>query len=200
MTVNAEINNELSYSYSHRSPVRWILSHTRRMIGFVILAVIGALGNAMMASAIPFFFGIAFADISADQPRTDRLLWLALGIAGSQFARVFLQYLRGASFEYIGQTIEFRIREELYVSLLKKSMTFHHLQPLGDTMARSTDDVRQVNLMFNPGINLVVGSFAFLIQPIVMGYYYHPSLILTPVLFVLCYIVAIYKNRIERQI
>jgi len=37
-------------------------------------------------------------------------------------------------------------------------MTFHSLQPVGDTMARATNDVREINLMFSPGINLVVGS------------------------------------------
>ena len=30
--------------------------------------------------------------------------------------------------------------------------------PAGDLMARATNDVREMNLMFNPGLNLVVGS------------------------------------------
>jgi ABC-type multidrug transport system fused ATPase/permease subunit len=58
------------------------------------------------------------------------------------------------------------IRDELYLSLLGKSMTFHNLQPVGDTMARSTNDVREVNYMFSPGVNLVVGSFMFILMPI----------------------------------
>ena len=57
---------------------------------------------------------------------------------------------------------------KLYLSLLGKSMTFHSLQPVGDTMARATNDVREVNLMFNPGMNLVVGSANFLVMPVLL--------------------------------
>jgi ATP-binding cassette, subfamily B, bacterial len=51
----------------------------------------------------------------------------------------------------LAQKMEREIRDELYVSLLGKSMTFHNLQPVGDTMARATNDVREVNFMFSPG-------------------------------------------------
>ncbi len=30
-------------------------------------------------------------------------------------------------------------------------MTFHSLQPVGDTMARATNDVREINFLFSPG-------------------------------------------------
>ena len=33
--------------------------------------------------------------------------------------------------------------------------------PTGDLMARATNDVREMNLMFNPGLNLVIGSASF---------------------------------------
>ena len=32
-------------------------------------------------------------------------------------------------------------------------------------MARATNDVREVNFMFSPGLNLVIGSLNFLIMP-----------------------------------
>ena len=78
-----------------------------------------------------------------------------------------------------------------YISLLGKSMTFHSLQPVGDTMARATNDVREVNLMFNPGINLVIGSFFFLVMPILAAPRYHPSLLITPLLFAIAYFIAL---------
>ena len=62
-------------------------------------------------------------------------------------------------------------------------MTFHNLQPVGDTMARATNDVREVNYMFSPGVNLVVGSFIFLLMPIFVAGRYHPSLVITPTRF-----------------
>ncbi|HAX69634.1 MAG TPA: ABC transporter ATP-binding protein, partial [Anaerolineae bacterium] len=72
-----------------------------------------------------------------------------------------------------------------------KSMTFHNLQPVGDTMARATNDVREVNYMFSPGVNLVVGSFMFILMPLFFGPRYHPSLVLTPLVFTIIYFVAL---------
>ena len=56
-----------------------------------------------------------------------------------------LQLGRNFGAELVGQRLERDIRDELYVSLLGKSMTFHNLQPVGDTMARATNDVREIN-------------------------------------------------------
>jgi ATP-binding cassette subfamily B protein len=79
----------------------------------------------------------------------------------------------------------------LYLSLLGKSMTFHNLQPVGDTMARATNDVREVNYMFSPGVNLVVGSLIFLLMPIFIAGRYHPSLIAVPIVFIILYFVSL---------
>jgi ATP-binding cassette, subfamily B, bacterial len=74
---------------------------------------------------------------------------------------------------------------------LGKSMSFHSRQPVGDTMARATNDVREVNLLFNPGLNMVVGSLNFLIFPIIVAPSYHPSLVITPIVFIFFYIIAL---------
>ena len=87
-----------------------------------------------------------------------------------------LQLGRNFGAELLAQKMERSVRDELYLSLLGKSMTFHNLQPVGDTMARATNDVREVNYMFSPGINLVVGSLIFLLMPIFVAGRYHPSL------------------------
>ena len=52
--------------------------------------------------------------------------------------------------EVTGQRLERDAREELYVSLLGKSQTFHNRQRVGDLMARATNDVRQLNMMICP--------------------------------------------------
>jgi ATP-binding cassette subfamily B protein len=70
-------------------------------------------------------------------------------------------------------------------------MTFHNLQPVGDTMARATNDVRELNYMFSPGLNLVVGSFVFLLMPILVAGRYHPSLVIVPLVYLLVYFASL---------
>ena len=60
-------------------------------------------------------------------------------------------------------------------------------QPTGDLMARSTNDVREVNLMFNPGLNLVIGSANFLFMPLIAAPSIFPQLVLVPIL---CWIIV----------
>ena len=182
-----------AFEADHRTPLRWILSHTGRYWWLVIVTLIGALGNAALAAAVPIFVGQAFNFMLAETPDLKRLGTIALWIVVSQGIRGVLQLGRNFGAELIGQKLERNIREELYVSLLGKSMTFHNLQPVGDTMARATNDVREINLMFNPGLNLVLGSGNFLIMPLIIAPQYHPSLILVPALFVLGYVLALWQ-------
>jgi ABC-type multidrug transport system, ATPase and permease components len=112
--------------------------------------VVGAYGNALLAAYVPILTGRAFdlvqsgaADIGS------RLLSIALLLGGSQVLRSGLQFGRNFGAEVIAQRVERDVRDELYVSLLGKSMTFHSLQPVGDTMARATNDVREVNFLFS---------------------------------------------------
>jgi ATP-binding cassette subfamily B protein len=76
-------------------------------------------------------------------------------------------------------------------------MTFHNLQPVGDTMARATNDVREINLMFSPGFNLVIGSANFLLMPLVVAPSYHPALLLVPALFMTGYALALWQYLAE---
>lgn len=175
-----------------RTPLRWILSHTGRYWWLLIVTMIGAMGNAALAAAVPIFIGQAFNLMLAESPDLQRLGTIALWIVVSQAIRGILQLGRNFGAELIGQKLERNIREELYVSLLGKSMTFHNLQPVGDTMARATNDVREINLMFNPGLNLVLGSANFMIMPLFFAPQYHPSLVLVPALFIIGYVLALW--------
>ena len=137
--------------------------------------VIGAVGNAALAAVVPVLTGDAFNAMLKPIPDTSVLLPLALIIGVSQVIRGALQLGRNFGAELLAQKLERSVRDELYLSLLGKSMTFHNLQPVGDTMARTTNDVREVNYMFSPGINLVVGSLIFLLMPIFVAGRYHPA-------------------------
>ncbi len=156
-----------------------------------LLILIGALGNAALLALIQVRIGQAFNAVLEEPPALDILLQIALVIGVAAVGRGLLQFARNFGAELLAQKIERDVRNELYISLLGKSMTFHSLQPVGDTMARATNDVREVNFMFSPGLSLVIGSLNFLIMPLIVAPRIHPSLILTPALFVIAYAISI---------
>ena len=153
------------------------------------MMALGAVGNAGLAAVVPVLTGDAFNAMLKPTPDTSVLLPLAFTIGLSQIIRGVLQLGRNFGAELLTQHMERQVRDELYLSLLGKSMTFHNLQPVGDTMARSTNDVRELNYMFSPGLNLVVGSFVFILMPIFVAGRYHPALVITPVVFTVLYFV-----------
>ena len=190
-TSPSEFTLTRRHTSDRRSPARWVLSHATRYWWLILIMFIGAIGNAALSAFVPILTGDAFNAMLATPPEVKVLLPLALIMGGSQILRGVLQLGRNFGAELMAQRIERDVRDELYVSLLGKSMTFHSLQPVGDTMARATNDVREVNYMFSPGINLVVGSLIFLVMPLIFSVRYHWSLLLSPVLFTIFYFITL---------
>jgi len=172
-------------------PARWIATHAMRHKWILLVALAGAFGNAALAAFVPVQVGRAFNAVLETPSQVQVVAQIALMIAISQVIRGLLQLGRNFGFELIAQKVERDIRKELYTSLLGKSMSFHSRQPVGDTMARATNDVREVNFLFNPGVNMVVGSLNFLVFPIVVAPSYHPSLVITPIVFIFFYVIAL---------
>ena len=203
--IVSEFSFETKYQTNQRSPILWILSHAIHQWPWILMALFGATSNAVLASVVPIYIGRAFNEILTDNPQLALLGRFALIIGGSQILRGILQFSRNFGFEIIAQNIEKYVREELYVNLLGKSMTFHNLQSVGDLMARATNDVREVNYMFSPGFNLVIGSLNFLFIPLIVGPSYHPALVITPAAFIILYIFALWHyltilNPVTREV
>jgi len=182
-----------TYKTNHTNTFRFIMSHVWRHPLFIGGLVFGAFSNAALAAAVPYYIGLAFDALVEPGGRGLGFVGLmALAVIASQGLRAVLQFMRNFSAETFGQRIERDVRDELYGSLLGKSMTFHDLLPVGEVMARVTNDVREVNLMMNPGVNLLVGSGMFLIMPLIAGPLIHPQLILVPLVFVISHLIVQY--------
>jgi ATP-binding cassette subfamily B protein len=192
-TSAAEFTIPPLFQTDRRSPVRWILSYARHYWFLLTTLTFGAVANAALAAVIPVFIGQAFNYMLTSPASLRPLGMIALWIMLSQAARSVLQFARNFSAELIGQRVERDARHELYTSLLGKSMTFHALQPVGDVMARATNDVREMNLLFSPGLNLVIGSAVFMVMPVFFALRYHPALVLTPLLFMTGYGLALWQ-------
>ncbi|HRJ42042.1 MAG TPA: ABC transporter ATP-binding protein, partial [Caldilineaceae bacterium] len=174
-----------------KGPVRWLGSHLQHNMWLVIISILGAFGNAALATAIPIYSGQAFNAARGDVVNLQTILWVSLLMVGTQLVRSLLQLARNAASEVQGQRLERDSRQELYASLLGKSMRFHDGYPTGEMMARATNDVRELALLVAPGLNLVVGSANFLIVPILVAPSIHPQLIWTPLIFTILYTFAL---------
>lgn len=184
---------------SRQSSLRWLTAHFWHYWYLGLSMLIGAIGNAALASVVPIMIGLALNELLESPPRTDSLLRFSIIIIVTQFIRGILQLGRNFSAELLGQRMERDIRHEFYTSLLGKSMTYHSLLPVGDVMARATNDVREINFMFSPGLNLVIGSANFIFMPIIFSAQYHPSLVAAPLIFLVLYILALWQYLSELQ-
>ena len=180
-----------AHSYDRRSTPRWIASHIFRYKPLLVTLLIGAWGNAACNFAVPALIGVAFNAIVQPKPDLSIVATCAFWIIISQLVRGGLMFMRNFSSEIVGQRLERDTRDELYASLLGKSMTFHGVHAVGEMMARATNDVHELNLMFSPGINTIIGSAMFLFFPLFVSPGIHPQLILAPALFIVGYFLAI---------
>ena len=121
------------------------------------------------------------------------LIALVLVIVGSAVVQGVTGLARNYSVEFLAQAIERDTREEYYASLLEKSQTFHGRQRVGDLMARATFDVHTLNLMFSPGIMLIMDSALTYAVPMVMIGAIHPRLLLTPALFTVALFLTVWE-------
>ena len=191
MTVS-EFAIQQEWQADRRGPARWILSHALTNKLLILGVFIGAFGNAALAAATPVLTGRAFDAVAAAPPDLRGVATAAGLVAVTQLVRgIVLQLLRNLCSETIGQKLERDVRNELYASLIGKSMSFHDTQATGDLMARATNDVREINLMFNPGFNMVIGSANFLLMPILVAPTIHPQLSLIPLIYLGTYVFAV---------
>jgi ATP-binding cassette subfamily B protein len=184
--------------YNRSGPVRWIISHLLRYPHFLASFLLAATLTNVLFSAVPRLTGVAFDEVLRPEPSPNRLLTIALSILGLVFVRGLVDITNSWSVETLGQRMERDAREELYISLLGKSQTFHNRQRVGDIMARATNDVRQLNPMMNPGVSLITESMIAILSPLVFIAFLRPELLVAPLLFVISYFFAL--RRYVRQL
>src|SRR5215216_3014620 len=184
--------------YDRSGPIRWIISHLLRYPHLLVSFLLAGTLTNVLFSAVPRLTGLAFDEVLRPVPSPGHLLSIALTILGLVLARGLLDMTNSWSVETLGQRMERDARDELYISLLGKSQTFHNRQRVGDIMARATNDVRQLNPMMNPGVSLIIESSMGIIAPLVFIAFIRPELLVAPILFVIGHIFAL--RRYVRQL
>jgi len=197
--AKSEFTLENKYHYRRSGPVRWIISHLMRYPILPLGTILAAVGNNWAYSYRQVLIGQAFDLITTPGWENAALLTLALGLMAAAFGQGLTGLARNFFVEYLAQRIERDTRDELYVSLLGKSQTFHGKQRIGDIMARATNDVRQLNLMFSPGLMLITDSSMAIIVPVAMIAQLNWRLLLMPLIFVVLWAITVadYNRRLK---
>jgi ATP-binding cassette subfamily B protein len=187
-----EFRLENEYSYNYESPARWIVSHVMRypLIPLTILA--SATLNNLAYSTIQVLIGRAFDLITEPEWPVNALLLLAVGVFVAAVSQGLFGLVRNWATELIAQRVERDSRNELYVDLLGKSQSFHGRQRIGDIMARATNDVRQLNFMFSPGLMLIIDALMGIIVPLVLIALMDYRLLLVPFLFLIGFTITVW--------
>ncbi len=186
-----EFTVENEYRYNRTTPVRWIVSHVLRYPLLPVAILLLAILNNFAYSYIQIFVGRAFDLITSSEWQTAALAWLALAAIGAALAQGVTGLLRNYAAEFLAQRIERDTRDELYVSLLGKSQTFHGRQRIGDIMARATNDVRTLNFMFSPGLSLIIDSLMAVVVPLFLIAQIRFELLLTPFIFLILFTITL---------
>jgi ATP-binding cassette subfamily B protein len=180
-----------AYRYNRSGAVRWILSHVLRHKRFVLWLFAGSILSNVLSSLIPTRTGAAFNDVLGGDATRASLLAIAASLLGIVLVRGVVDASARYSSEFLGKRLARDTRDELAVSLLGKSQTFHNRQRIGDIMARATNDVTMLADMIVPGADLIVDSSVSLAIPIIFIGFLNPQLLLAPLLFVLAFGVAL---------
>jgi len=177
------------YQYNRAGARRWILSHLLRYKGFVAGFLMASILANVLVAAVPALTGAAFTAVQRGDRA--RLLTLTLTILAAVVANGLAGAVASFADEFLGKRVERDARDELYVSLLGKSQTFHNRQRVGDIMARAANDVGQINNMIVPGLDLIVNSAMGLVVPIIFIGFIDPRLLLAPLLFTAAFALAL---------
>lgn len=197
-TNQSEFTVKEAYQYNQSGVVRWILSHVLRY-KFLFLVAIALYMVAWTAfGSARILIGDAAEEI-LNPSGPDGVIRISLLVLGVLVIDSLSALGGSLSIETIAQRFSRDAREELYISLLGKSQTFHDRQRVGDIMARATDDVNQLNVMINPGILFISEIVLGFVVPILYIASINAQLIVVPVLFMLVYIVVarIYFQRLS---
>ena len=187
-----EFRLENEYDYDQDGPVRWIISHVLRYPLLPLTILGAAILNNVAYSTIQLLTGRAFDLIETTSWEVNSLLFIAFGVFVAAASQGLTGLVRNWATEFIAQRVERDARNELYIDLLGKSQSFHGRQRIGDIMARATNDVRQLNYMFSPGLMLIVDSLMGIIIPVIMIALLDYRLLLVPFLFLIFFVITVW--------
>jgi ATP-binding cassette subfamily B protein len=179
-----EFNVAGARRYDVATTRRWVLSHLLHYRRFLVtFACFSLLSNATYSLA-SLLTGRAAEEML--KPGGGALVETCLVLLALLVTSALSNLVAAFCGENIAKGFQADAREELYLSLLAKSQTFHGRQRVGDIMARATEDTSMLAMMVMPGAYLLVESFLATLVPCVLLGAINLELLLVPAVFLVC--------------
>ena len=195
MSTDILQNNYKEFGFSHnpyekarmKGPTQWILKHLfYKSNKYYIISWLSLI--ALSATIYSISMTIVGETIEAFMEGNDDLGYLTLRVLVYGASVPIIDLCANLLRETLAQRMERDTRDEFYESLLGKSLSFHDQQKIGDLMARSTWDVRQLNFLISPALTLIFEALMNSITPIVLILIKYPhQFLITPTLFAIVF-------------
>ena len=172
--------------YRHSNPFRWVISHCYFQRWLLLLAVSCSFIATAAHSLSYLRIGDAVAEV-LEPSRPDGILYYSLQVLTLLAIAGVVGLFAEMTLETVAQRLGRDSREELYISLLAKSQTFHDRQSVGDIMARATEDIVHLIWMISPGLLFLLEISLGLALPTITIGTISPQLMLIPCAFIAVY-------------
>jgi ATP-binding cassette subfamily B protein len=137
--------------------MRRLLRYLRPHWLLVFLAVTILAAASALEIVGPFLTKIALDDaIPAGDGRL--LAYLAMGYLGAMLAGFLLQYAQRILTTWLGQSIMYDLRREVFRKFQRLDLRYYDRNPVGRLITRITSDVETLNELFSSGIVTVFGD------------------------------------------
>ncbi|HSH00514.1 MAG TPA: ABC transporter transmembrane domain-containing protein, partial [candidate division Zixibacteria bacterium] len=145
----SEATNRPSNSIRERFAI--VFSHIRKYRTYLILGGISVALSAVFNVVRPYLIKLLLDDLEAGT-----LKYYGLDLAGAfvgltALSGLFLFFNRRTVI-WMSRKLEYDIRGELFGKLLRLPLSFYHENRVGDLMARLTNDIEAIRLVFGPAI------------------------------------------------
>ncbi|MGD2046215.1 MAG: ABC transporter ATP-binding protein [Gemmatimonadota bacterium] len=137
--------------------MRRLLRYLRPHVWLVVLAIfVLALGSAM-AIVGPWITQLVI-DEAIPAGDTRYLGILAIAFFGAVTLEFGLQYVQAVLTTWLGQSVMYDLRSEIFEKLQRVDLRFYDKNPIGRLMTRITNDVETLNELFSSGVVTVFGD------------------------------------------
>mgnify|MGYP002026753337 CR=1 FL=1 len=164
MTVATAVHHEeevLGKAYDARL-MRRLLSYLRPCRLQVVIALVMLLAGAAVEVVGPWLTQIAIDE--AIPSGNLRLLALLAGTyVAAQLLSFLLQYGEGLLTTWLGQSVMYDLRTEIFTKLQRADLRYYDKNPVGRLMTRITNDVETLNDLFSSGVVTVFGDLFTLV-------------------------------------